>query len=53
MSRSSSPGTEPITLQVSLAPPDLRLARETLPHQLRCWAGQVDEVLFTVGSKPT
>jgi hypothetical protein len=48
MSRSSSPGTEPITLQVSLAPPDLRLARETLPHQLRCWARQVDEVLFTV-----
>ena len=37
-----------MTLQISLAPSDLRHARTTLPHQLRVWGEQVDEVLFTV-----
>ena len=36
------------TLQISLAPPDLRHARAILPHQLRTWGSQVDEVLLTV-----
>jgi hypothetical protein len=38
----------PATLQINLAPGDLRTARHTLPHQLRQWAGQVDEVLLTL-----
>jgi hypothetical protein len=38
----------PVTLQISLAPADLPTARHTVPHQLRQWAGQVDEVLFTL-----
>jgi hypothetical protein len=38
----------PATLQINLAPSDYRHAREILPHQVRAWAGQVDEVLLTV-----
>ena len=38
----------PTTLQISLAPTDLPHATHILPHQLRQWAGQVDEVLFSV-----
>jgi hypothetical protein len=38
----------PVTLQVSLAPTDLPTARHVVPHQLRQWAAQVDEILFTV-----
>jgi hypothetical protein len=37
-----------VTLQISVAPADLPHAREILPHQLRQWAGQVDEVLFVL-----
>lgn len=37
-----------VTLQISLAPTDLPCARHTVPHQLRQWAGQVDEILFTL-----
>jgi hypothetical protein len=37
----------PATFQINVAPPDLRHARLVLPHQLRVWAGQVDEVLLT------
>lgn len=37
-----------VTMQINLAPPDLRHARHTLPHQLRQWAHQVDEILFVV-----
>jgi hypothetical protein len=37
-----------VTLQVNLAPSDLPTARYTVPHQLRQWAGQVDEVLLTL-----
>jgi hypothetical protein len=38
----------PVTLQVSLAPTDLPTARHVVPHQLRQWATEVDEILFTV-----
>lgn len=37
-----------ITLQISLAPTDLPHAKHILPHQLRQWAGQVDEVLLVI-----
>jgi hypothetical protein len=37
-----------VTLQINLAPPDLKHVRYTLPHQLRRWAPQVDEILLTV-----
>ena len=38
----------PVTLQISLAPSDYRHACVLLPHQVRAWRGQVDEVLLTV-----
>ncbi len=38
----------PVTLQISLAPSDYRLAREILPHQIRTWRSQVAEILLTV-----
>src|SRR6266550_5611050 len=38
----------PVTLQINLAPTDRPHARHILPHQLRQWAGQVDEVLLTL-----
>jgi hypothetical protein len=38
----------PVTLQISLAPTDLPHARHILPHQLRQWGVQVDEILLTV-----
>ncbi|MBL9216329.1 MAG: hypothetical protein JNG83_12700 [Opitutaceae bacterium] len=38
----------PVTLQISLAPSDLRHASVLLPHQVRAWAGQVAEVLLTI-----
>jgi hypothetical protein len=38
----------PVTLQINLAPTDLPTAVHTLPHQLRQWGRQVDEVLFVV-----
>lgn len=38
----------PVTLQISLAPSDHRLAREILPHQIRVWRGQVAEILLTI-----
>jgi hypothetical protein len=37
-----------VTLQVSLAPTDYPHARHILPHQLRQWAAQVDEILLVV-----
>jgi len=40
--------SSPVTLQISLAPSDYRHARVLLPHQVRAWQGQVDEVLLTV-----
>ena len=36
-----------VTLQVNVAPVDLPHATEILPHQLRQWGGQVQEILFT------
>jgi hypothetical protein len=38
----------PVSLQINLAPTDLPRARYTLPHQLRQWAGQVDEILLVL-----
>jgi hypothetical protein len=37
-----------VTLQINLAPTDLPTATHVLPHQLRQWGGQVDEVLLTI-----
>lgn len=37
-----------VTLQINLAPSDLPHALHILPHQLKQWRRQVDEVLFTV-----
>lgn len=40
--------TPRVTLQISLAPTDLPHAVHIVPHQVRQWGGQVDEVLFVV-----
>jgi len=37
-----------VTLQITLAPTDLPHAKHIVPHQLRQWAGQVDDILFIV-----
>jgi hypothetical protein len=37
-----------VTLQINIAPPDLPHAVHVLPHQLRVFAGQVDEVILTL-----
>lgn len=39
------------TLQVTLAPLDVRFARHTLAHLVRRWGRQVDEVLLVVDQK--
>jgi len=36
-----------VTLQINVAPVDLPYAIHTLPHQLRQWGKQVQEILFT------
>lgn len=41
-----------VSLQISVAPQDAAHARVILPHQLRQWGGQVDEVLFTLDLGP-
>ncbi|HXD56810.1 MAG TPA: hypothetical protein VN606_02780 [Thermoleophilaceae bacterium] len=41
----------PVSLQISVAPADLPHARWTLPHQLRQWGSQVDEVLFVLDGR--
>jgi hypothetical protein len=38
----------PVTLQISLAPSDHRLAEWLLPHQVRAWRGAVAEILLTI-----
>ena len=43
-----SEATRRVTLQINLTPSDLPHAAHILPHQLRQWAGQVDEILFVV-----
>ena len=40
-----------MTLQISLAPSDLDHVSHVLPHQLRVWAGQVDEILCVLDLK--
>lgn len=42
----------PVTFQINVAPPDVRHAHLTLPHMVRVWVGQVDEVLFTYDTAP-
>ncbi|HEY3960417.1 MAG TPA: hypothetical protein VGL68_07895 [Solirubrobacteraceae bacterium] len=42
------PRTSSVTLQINVAPTDLPHAVSTLPHQLRQWSGQVEEILFTL-----
>jgi hypothetical protein len=37
-----------VTLQISLAPGDLRHAAQIVPHQLRAWRTQFDEALLTL-----
>lgn len=41
------PELGPVTLQINVAPTDFPHAVHILPHQLRQWGRQVDEVLFT------
>lgn len=36
------------TLQINLAPSDFRHATSLLPHQLKVWSSQVDEVLLVI-----
>jgi hypothetical protein len=38
----------PVTLQISLAPSDYRHAQQLLPHQVRAWRDQVDDILLTI-----
>jgi len=40
--------TPPVTLEITVAPVDLPVARHTLPHQLRQFGGQVAEIQFTL-----
>jgi hypothetical protein len=40
--------TVPVTLEITVAPVDLPLAKHTLPHQLRQFGGQVAEIQFTL-----
>ncbi|HEY1688515.1 MAG TPA: hypothetical protein VGF95_06565 [Solirubrobacteraceae bacterium] len=42
-----SEGNRKVTLQINVAPTDLPHALATLPHQLRVWAEQADEVIFS------
>ena len=39
--------TSPVTLQINVAPVDLPHATDILPHQMRAWGSQVQEILFT------
>jgi hypothetical protein len=40
-------GAGSVTLQINLAPTDLPHAVHVLPHQLRQWSAQVQEIVFT------
>ncbi|KQM63957.1 hypothetical protein ASE74_12380 [Pedobacter sp. Leaf216] len=42
-----------VSLQINLSPGDYQLAKFVLPHQLKILAGQVDEILLTIESKPS
>lgn len=41
-----------VSLQINLAPGDYPHVRHILPHQLKVLAGQVDEVILTVDTRP-
>jgi hypothetical protein len=45
-------GTLPVTLEITLAPPDLRHAVHILPHQLGVWGRQVREILCVIDLRP-
>src|SRR4051794_13226553 len=47
----TSPGS-PISMQVTLTPNDLAEARVLLPHQIRIWGNQADEILVLVDLPP-
>jgi hypothetical protein len=49
---SGAPRTPSVTLEITLAPPDLRHAKYVLPHQLTTWAAQVGEVLCVLDLRP-
>lgn len=40
-----------VTLQINLAPFDLLTVRCTVPHQIRQFGGQVDEILFILDTR--
>jgi len=42
----------PVSLQINLTPLDLPLAALILPHQLRCWASQCQELLLIWDLEP-
>ena len=46
------PPRPPVSLQIALTPADLPDVRLLLPHQLRVWGGQVDEILCLVDVPP-
>src|SRR5438132_1242042 len=37
-----------VSFVINVSPPDLPTAKHTLPHQLRQWGNQVDEILFVL-----
>ncbi len=41
------PQVSPVTLQINVAPTDFPHAVSILPHQLRQWGGQVQEIIFS------
>src|ERR1019366_8182061 len=46
--RAAAQAVGSVTLQVNVDPTDLPHAKSVLPHQLRQWGGQVQEILFTL-----
>jgi len=43
----------PVSLQINVTPTDLPHAVSVLPHQLRQWASQVQEILLTLDVRPS
>lgn len=41
----------PVSLQINLSPGDYKYARLILPHQLKCLADQVEELILTIDTK--
>lgn len=48
----TAPVRSPVSMQITLTPADLEEVRHFLPHQLRVWGAQVDEVLCLVDDPP-